>query len=304
MSERFLVCRLSSLGDVVCTLPAAAALKRFQPDCHITWAVDRRFRAVVDCCPDVDTVLEVQTKGLKYPRLENTFDAAFDMQGLFKSAALLRGLTCPRWGFHWQREGAGLFSSPVLPDPTSFHVVDQYVDVIRAFGAEVDRAEFHLAPPEDAKFAVETLLRERNVTRPYVVLNPGAGWVTKRWAPQSFARIVRFLDGLGYDSILTGGKDPAPTPADEVGAGISVAGQTTIPMLIALIQGAAAHVGGDTGTTHIAAALQTPLVGLYSITRPQRSGPYGCIDMCIYEPSNLNDISPDRVETLLRTILT
>src|SRR2546423_15390700 len=79
---RVLISRLSSLGDVVCSLPAAAALKNGFPDCHVTWIVDPRFETIVRSCSAVDEVIALGSS-LPSP-LE--FDAALDLQGLLKSA--------------------------------------------------------------------------------------------------------------------------------------------------------------------------------------------------------------------------
>jgi heptosyltransferase-1 len=72
-------------------------------------------------------------------------------------------------------------------------------------------------------------------------------------------------------------------------------GQTNIGELVSLIGLSAAHVGGDTGSTHIAAALGRPAVGLYSITRPARSCPYGQVERCQYDPQGLANIVPEQV---------
>jgi ADP-heptose:LPS heptosyltransferase len=70
-----------------------------------------------------------------------------------------------------------------------------------------------------------------------------------------------------------------------------------------LIRLASAHVGGDTGSTHIAAAMDIPAVGLYSTTRPERSCPYGQIASCHFSPDGLAHIQPDAVIATLRDIL-
>jgi heptosyltransferase-1 len=309
---RYLVSRLSALGDVVCTLPVASALKKIDPDAHIVWVIDPRFEAVLNCAPLVDDRIVVKPgfSPKKWPKIEGEFDAAFDMQGLLKSAVVLRNLKCPKFGFHWQREGAGFFSRKVLPDPTSFHVVDQYVDVVRAFGGpDLHEAEFALKAPDSAKESIREKLLNLGVSGKYAVLNPGAGWATKRWPVQYFAEVAKWLGAKGFSSVLIGGrKEAEQEPAREVIAlagesAVSLAGQTSIEELIALVEGAAVHIGGDTGSTHIASAVKTPLVGLYSITRPDRSGPYGCISDCCYNPEGLSKIHPEQVlEVLERKI--
>ena len=90
---RVLVSRLSSLGDVVCTLPVACAIKSEWPDSEVVWIVDRRFRGVLECCRAVDTIVERPRSPLEVRGL-GAFDAGLDMQGLLKSA-LLVGLALP-----------------------------------------------------------------------------------------------------------------------------------------------------------------------------------------------------------------
>ncbi|MER3497087.1 MAG: hypothetical protein C4320_10260, partial [Armatimonadota bacterium] len=76
---------------------------------------------------------------------------------------------------------------------------------------------------------------------------------------------------------------------------VNLLGETSVRELVALMSLAAAHIGGDTGSTHLAAALGIPAIGLYSITRPQRSCPYGGIGRCHYDVAGLDRISPDAV---------
>jgi len=308
---RFLISRLSSLGDVVCTLPAAAALKSTYPDSSVSWVVGKRFADVVRCCSAVDEVVQSKKSLARsaWPELAEPFDAAFDLQGLFKSAWPVHLVRSPRkLGYHWQREGASLFSQKVAPDPTSFHIVDQYVDVVRAFGAEAGRANFSLVPPATELEEVKARLLADAVER-FVVLNPGAGWATKRWPPSSFAQVAQALGERGITAILVGGgSEEDLAVANEVAGSANGkphiwTGKTTVAELIALVSLAKAHLGGDTGSTHIAAALGIPCVGLYSVTNPRRSCPYGQIDNCLYDQSSLNNILPERVLAKLDEVL-
>jgi len=308
MGNRFLISRLSALGDVVHTLPVATAIKEGQPDAHVAWVVDPRFADVVRCCRAVDEVL-VAKPGID-PRswrlARRDWDVALDMQGLLKSAALLVGVRAPvKLGYHWQREGAWLFTARVLPDPTSFHVVDQYVDVAREAGGIADEAQFALEPTAVAVSSIRERLAQVGIERPFVVMNPAAGWVTKRWPPQHFAALIDLVHDVGMQVVLIGGRGASEEEGGRqvmdqcAHAPVSMIGSTSILDLIALISLCAAHVGGDTGSTHIAAALKRPAVGLYSITRPERSCPYGQIHRCLYHPDGLAFIEPGAVfETL------
>ncbi len=305
---RFLISRLSSLGDVVCTLPAAVALKSSFPDCEIVWCVDKRFAGIVELCASVDQVVHVPKAGSERKAVLKTlgeFDAAFDLQGLLKSALVVAGVRARRkLGYHWQREGSWLFSQRVVPDPTSLHVTDQYVDVVRAFGATCDRAEFGLKPIDEDVAKVRAMLP---VGRDLVVCNAGAGWATKRWPAHHFARLADDLDASGFRVAFLGasGDRAAYEEVKSHGAAnaIDLVGKTNVRELVSLISLAKAHVGGDTGSTHIAAALGVPAVGLYSITRPERSCPYGQRGNTLYEPLGLDRIGPERAFEAVRAAI-
>ncbi len=283
-------------------------LKKSFPDCHITWAVDPRLAGIVECCEAVDQVVPVRPSLRAIPEYPEQFEAALDMQGLLKSAiCIAKAKANQKLGYHWQREGSWLFSRRVLPDPSSYHVVDQYVDVARAAGGQMDAAEFGLeAKPADLDTVRAKLLQQGNGGK-FVAINAGAGWVTKRWPPKCYGAVIDALASEGFPAVLIGGSADREA-ADEVkrecaAKPVDFLGQTSVRELVALIELSALHIGGDTGSTHLAAALGIPAVGLYSITRPKRSCPYGQIDRCHYDPAGLSNIRPEAVaETALRAL--
>ena len=306
---RILISRLSALGDTVCSLPVAVALKGAFPAAHIAWAVDPRFAGIVERCGAVDEVARVKP-GIwptSWPQFAERFDVALDLQGLAKSALVLaRSGAVSRVGYHWQREGAWLASRSVPPDATSFHIVDQYMDVARAIvaeygGEDVSRASFGLSPEGEDLQKMRSLLRAKEISTGFVLMNAGAGWASKRWPPERFAALADALAARGIPTALIGGKAEGDRAvAREVLAACESApadllGETSVRELVALVALARAHVGGDTGSTHLAAALGVPAIGLYSITRPQRSCPYGQIGRCHYDPAGLAHIPANEV---------
>ncbi len=127
--------------------------------------------------------------------------------------------------------------------------------------------------------------------------------------PPTLPKLLTCLPPKISEPFLIGGKAEADVAAaQEVIAAckskpISLLGETGIRELVALIDLCSAHLGGDTGSTHIAAALDKPAVGLYSITKPLRSCPYGQFDRCLYEPAGLAQIRPEAVIGVLREAL-
>jgi len=308
-SRRFLISRLSSLGDVVCSLPAASAIKDGIPDAHVTWVVDERFVDVVRCCSAVDETVVWKRNaswlldGKAVGANSDVYEAALDLQGLLKSGLIIARVKAKeKVGYHRQREGTALFSRRVMPDPSSLHVVDQYVDVARAIGGVADRAQFRLTPDPEAAARVRGLWNGHSPGE-FIVVNPGSAQAWKRWPVQHFAKLI---DDLPMPAVVVGSK--GETGGEEI-VGLSkskplnLTGKTSIAELIALIGMAKAHIGGDTGSTHIAAAMDIPAIGLYSPTRPERSCPYGQISRCHYDPEGLDRIQPEDVlETVKEAI--
>jgi heptosyltransferase-1 len=305
-----LVSRLSSLGDVICSLPVVTALKNGYPDAHVSWLIDPKFAPVLECSPLIDQILPYEFNLRNRGKFERSFDLALDLQGLFKSAWPILWAHSPlKLGYHWQREGAGLVTRKVLPDPTSLHVVDQYVDVARAAGGVSDRAEFSLAPRPDGLESVRRKLGTGRAGSRFVVLNPSAGWASKRWPAERFGRLIDYLHADGTASVLIGGGQAADRQtAKEVvkfcnSSVIDLTGETNLYELIALVSLCAAHVGGDTGSSHLAAAFGRPAIGLYSITNPVRSCPYGFRELCHYDRRGLHHVNPgDVYETVSKAI--
>ena len=200
------------------------------------------------------------------------------MQGLAKSAlmALLSG--CPnRIGYGWMREGSGLVSRPVKGAHARDHVIEQYLDVARYLGCQVDDIRF---PMPDLGKEWESLRAKcpLDLTQPYVVFCPGARWETKKWPAEQYAALARLILADGSGVVLAGGPDDK-----ELGARIAaltpgvtdLTGQTSLRELGALISHCAVYISGDTGPLFIAAAFKKPLIALYGPTKADRTGPYG-----------------------------
>lgn len=253
------------------------------------WLCDHRFADLPRGCRHVNQVVEIPKEIRDWrPAIHGLgkFDAAFDLQGLLKSAIpVALSHSDAKFGYHWQREGSWLFSSAVLPRPTSIHVVDQYIDVTAPAGGDLGPADFGLRPTSDALESITAKLEKRGWNgNPTAVFNCGAGWSTKRWPAESYARLADFLAELGLPIIFVGTAKESEivhgVQAHMNGDSISMAGETSISELVALLSLAKMHVAGDTGSIHIAAALGTACVGIYTLTNPARSCPYGQLERC------------------------
>jgi ADP-heptose:LPS heptosyltransferase len=143
-------------------------------------------------------------------------------------------------------------------------------------------AGFDLPPGDDGRLAVRRPLPPvahdaLSDGSPYVVLHPGASVPARAWPAESCAAAVEALTDAGWRVAVTGGPDERTLTARVAGSrGIDLGGATSLAGMAAVLDGAAAVVVGNTGPAHLAAAVGTPVVSLFSPVVPAvRWAPYG-----------------------------
>lgn len=285
--SRLLVIRLSALGDVIHTIPAVVALRERH---EIGWVVEAPYRELVEVVAGVRAI-PVSLKRWSAPdilgawRAVRGFDVAIDFQGLVKSALLARASGArERIGFAKEfireRPAAWLMNRHVAIDPNR-HVVEWNLQL-----AGIDKA------PE-VDFRKFTANGQRP-TANEIVLLPGAGKRQKQWP--HFPELVRRLGDVALAAWGPGEEEPAKA------TGARLAPPTNLRELAQLLRDAALVVGGDTGPLHLAAALGTPVVGLYGPTNPARNGPYGQLGNVVEAYSTTKSMASIGVDDVMRKI--
>ena len=304
MGERFLIIRLGAIGDVVHTLPVASAIKDARSDSHITWAVEPAPGEVLLGNPDIDEILTVDTKVWRKNFLTGGFsalkrdllavknvgaDVTLDAQGLIKSGLLAWASGAPvRIGFEHRfcREGMNvLFTTHhVLPPKNPHHVVEKNLSLLDPLCLPIPlkgKYRFPLHETQHEGEQAEKYLKSvgHEDGRPLLVIHPGGGWVTKRWAPDRFAQLADHWheSSLG-DVLLIWG--PGEEKMVEEVAGFMrtqplVAPATSIREMMALIRRGSCFVGGDSGPLHLVAAMGIRCLAIMGPTEPVRNGPWG-----------------------------
>ncbi|WP_142460701.1 glycosyltransferase family 9 protein [Geodermatophilus aquaeductus] len=138
-------------------------------------------------------------------------------------------------------------------------------------------AGFELPDGDDGRLAVRRPLPATPHEPGYVVLHPGASVPARAWPAERCAEAVEALADAGHRVLVTGGPGERALTAAVAGTrGVDLGGATTLPEMAALLDGAAAVVVGNTGPAHLAAAVGTPVVSLFSPVVPAaRWAPYG-----------------------------
>ncbi len=293
---RILVVRLSSLGDIVHTIPAVAGLRRTFPAARIDWLVDDRYAELVDLVAAVDRRVGVPRTGVlaRLPSLvralrETRYDVALDFQGLLKSALLARSAGARSLiGFDRtevrERPACWLYTAtPRLGD--SGHVIERNLALVAGLGVRAQTVEFPIAEGPSARVDRARAALGAQGSRPFALLNPGAAWASKRWAPARFGALAqRLRNNHGLPSVVLWGPGERALAARVVAAGGGAAAPapaTTVGDLVALARSAAVVVAGDTGPLHVATAVGTPTVGIYGPSDPRRNGPWSPRDIVV-----------------------
>jgi heptosyltransferase-1 len=269
---RILVIRLSSLGDVIHALPAAASLRHSFPQSSLAWIIKPRWAPLLEGNPFVDEVIPFERTARGIPAAirslrRERFDLVVDFQGLVQSALIASVARAGRivgLDRSQARESlAALFYSTGVRT-TAAHRVEQNLELAAAAGASSLLRTFPLPPGRP-----EGTLPEGK----FVLACPLAGWGAKQWPLEYYRDLAAgLMQRLGLPLVVNGPPESAGLLGRVAGAEIHLSG---LPGLIDATRRAHAVVGIDSGPLHLAAALAKPGVAIYGPSDPASHGPYG-----------------------------
>lgn len=287
--KRVLIVKISSLGDVIHTLPALTDAGKAIQDIRFDWVIEEGFAEVPSWHSLVDRVIPIAIRRWRKGPIRSLFsgevrkfwkelrqvhyDYVVDAQGLIKSAVVTRFARGSRVGL----------SKSSLTEPLARFAYQTTVDVdlkkhaiwrmrsifSKALGYEVSDAE------PDAGLSVDLFSQQSGK---YVVFLYGTTWATKRWPSEHWIALSKQCEKMGYTvkvpwsseverQIVAGWAEKSPA--------ILVLQRMSLTELAGVLSGAKAIVSVDTGLGHLAAALRVPTVSLYGPTDPKRVGTVG-----------------------------
>ena len=306
--RKVLVIRLSAVGDVIRTLPAVRALKNNCPSAHVTWVVEEPSKSFLDAQPEVDEVILFPRsrwrKGIASPgQWRETFkevkdfiatlrgmhfDLALDFHGILKSGLIsfVSG-SSRRVGFDRRssKEGNFFFSNVRVSLPTeSISRYEKNFTLLRGIGLESRDVKLGLhVPPRDQEY-VECFFRQnlKSFSRPLIAIHPGTNPknAAKRWMPDRYAGLAdRLIRETRATVIFTWGPDErgwVERIRERMGEASWIAPRTeSLTQLGEIFRRCDLYIGGDTGPTHVAALVGTPVVAIFGPTHPVQNEPFG-----------------------------
>ncbi|MBN2578176.1 MAG: glycosyltransferase family 9 protein [Pirellulales bacterium] len=294
---RFLIVRLSAIGDVIQALPLACALRDHFPRAYIAWAVEGRAGSLLEGHSAINELIPLQRGWLKSPRgvwrlwrhlRSRRFDVALEAQGLLKAAILARLSGARRrigFGKPWGRELTPWLNTEVV-DTGEVHIIERNLRLLHPLGIASPAVRFDLPEHEADRRAAGFMLQAIRLGGPFALINPGAGWPSKLWPTARYAAVAEYLANKWDLPALVVWAGPAERRlAEEIAAAapghVRLAPETTLGQLAALARRARLFIGSDTGPLHLAAATGTPCVGLYGPWPAKRHGPFGPRHVCV-----------------------
>ncbi len=289
-----LLVRLSSIGDVVHTLPALAVLRR--AGWSAGWLVEPPAGVLLEDNPALEQLFLVPpVKAFRWAAAGATaralrqarFDVALDFQGLWKSAAWARVSGARRvvgWDGAGRREPASrILIGECAKREGGGHVIDKNLALLRPLGIDaVGAREFPLPRKAASVARIDSALA--GLSPVLAVLNPGGGWASKLWPAERFGALAKALRTQGVTSLVSWGPGEEERAERVVAASDGAARRspaTSLVDFVELARRARLVVAADTGPLHIACAVGTPVVALFGPTDPARNGPFASEDVVV-----------------------
>lgn len=279
--NRICIVRLSALGDIINSAIVLQMIRRHHPEACIEWITEEQFAPILLPHPDLAAVHTVPLKRLKREksftllretirklRVLQPFDIIIDLQGLLKSAVVAR-LAGPKvHGFDAdsaRESAAALFYRTRSRISYDTNIIRRNCQLAgEALGFAIDDSQIRDKAP-----TLTMGLRPDFVPERYIAIIVGASWPSKCYPPERWSQVCRTLS---LPCILVWGSESEHADAQKIAALASNASLTPkldLPTLRSVIGYAALTLGGDTGPTHLAWALNRPSVTLYGPTTPR-----------------------------------
>lgn len=275
--KNILVIKVRAMGDTLLATPTLRALKTNFPEASITAVVAPQGKDILIHNPDISDIL-VYDKAetgfwdyLKFIKLlrQKKYDLVIALHASFRTALMARlsGVTDRIIHNH---SGRNYFATiPIGAKKEAKSTIERDLDVIRALGKQADGQQLTLTLSEEDRITVGHLLTNRglSIDQPFMILAPGAGKSRKRWTAEAAGLFLKTML-LHYTLpwiVLAG-----PQEQDMVQKIQKIVPENvyifegSIKKAATLIKAAQGMVTADSGPKHVACAVGTPTLTLWT----------------------------------------
>lgn len=270
MKTKFLIIRLSSIGDIVLTSPVVRCLKTQFQDAEIHYLTKKRNADVLQTNPYIDKIHlydDSLSEVIQALRPEK-FDYIIDLHNNFRSIWIRLGLRVKSYSFkklNFRKLLLTKLNVNTLPDR---HIVDRNLDTVRAFNIANDGKGLDYFIPQEDEFPISEL--PESFQNGYVALVLAGTYFTKRLPAEKYRKLIAETN-LSF--VLLGGKSERTAAATimswNTGNVIDFTGKLRLNQSASLVKNARLVVANDTGLMHIAAAFRKKILSVWGNTTPK-----------------------------------
>jgi heptosyltransferase I len=284
------ILRLSAIGDTCHTVPVVRAIQRAWPETRITWIIGATEHRLLEGLEGIEFAVLDKSRGLAgYLGLrrrlrDRHFPLLLHMHASMRANLASRMVRADvRLGFDRARarDNQWYFCNRHIPARPHRHVMDGLFEFAEAIGIE------DLEPHWDIPLGEAALARAAELIdsdQPTLVISPCTGQRFRNyrnWSVERYAEVADYVQRrYGARIVITGGNTSVERQyADEITAlaaspPLDLVGRTSLKELVAVLARASVLLCPDSGPAHMAAAVATPVVGLYATSNRHRTGPY------------------------------
>lgn len=285
MIKSICIVRLSALGDVLMLVPLIRTLQAYFPQAKLTWVISRPAYDLVENMDGVEFVVISKPNTIRdywqfaQRMRHHHFDVLLATQASFRANLLYAAIKAHRKiGFDRLRakDGHGWFVRERI-QPGRDHTLESFLKFAQVLGVEKPIIRWDLPSCIHAEqFAKQHMPAKQ---APVVIINPAASKPERSWLTTRYIEIIQYLQQRWQAQvILMGGPSEYERQLGEViSQEVSVhnlIGQTKPKQYLACIRAAHLMICPDTGPSHMAAAVNVPVIALHAVTGAHISGPY------------------------------
>lgn len=305
-AQKILIIKLRAIGDVIMSTIMLPNLRAAYPEAQIDFLTEKHCKEAVAGCHGIYRILEIPEKTLKQQVLfllelkKERYDIVFDMFGNPRSAlqTIVSGAKY-RIGYNWRVRQVA-YNRVVYSRSHIIHEAEWHLDALAAIHIPIISKNlcFHI-PEQSAHLATQFFESNRLVGKSVIAINTSGGWSSKRWPLVHFANLAnRIKENLPVELLLVWGPGELPD-ARSLSAlikyPVSLMPTTDLKQLGAFLKMCDLVISTDSGPMHIAAALNTPVVGVFGPTNPVHQGPYGEMHEVVVK-KNVRELNCNRLD--------
>ena len=324
---RIAIVRLSALGDIIQSMIVLQFIKKQFPNAEIHWYVDDRFSQILHDNEDINQVISLNITNIKRKksvigffkmlislRNQEKYDLAIDLQGLVKSAVITRFIPAlRRFGFdkYSSRESfSSHFYSDLYRISYENNVIMRYISLVNfALGFKTSENEIRNKKP------LLNLEKKNTKKKPKILVIPGASFPSKIYSEENYAKVINYLK-IDSEVIWNSEKERLMAiKIKKLSPNVQITQSKNLSDLKQIILRSDLVIGGDTGPTHLAWALNIASITIFGST-PQYRNSFGTEinhsvasdnEINVYKINkycdNINNIDPKKIADISDRIL-